>query len=104
MAFQVGQPHRHLPGGYDGGMEEQKSDGSERRTGIFIAVALLLLAVPCLAGVALVGVGAVMFYRLAESPPAVAIPPDTGTTCVFHCRCGLPFTHTILGQRLTNPK
>jgi len=76
VAFHVGQPHGRRSGGYDEGMEEQKSDGSERRTGIFVAVALLLLAVPCLAGVALVGVGAVMFYRLAESPPAVAIPPD----------------------------
>jgi hypothetical protein len=76
VAFPVGQPHGDLSGGYDGGMEDQKSDGSERRTGIFIAVALLLLTVPCLAGAALVGVGAVMLYRLAESPPAVAIPSD----------------------------
>jgi hypothetical protein len=58
------------------GMEEQKPDGSERRTAIFVAVALLLLAVPCLACMALVGMGAVMFYRLAESPPAVGIPSD----------------------------
>jgi hypothetical protein len=72
----VGWHPSELAGGVSGGMEEQKSDGSERRTGIFIAVALLLLAVPGVASVALIGVGAVMFYRLAESPPAVGIPSD----------------------------
>ena len=29
---------------------------------------------------------------------------SSGTTYVFHCRCGLPFTHTVIVQRSNNPK
>jgi len=60
-------------------MKEQKPDGSERRTAIFVAVVLLLLAVPCLVGVAVVGVGSVMFYPLARSPAAQGpvMPPPS---------------------------
>jgi len=61
-------------------MIEQKPDGSERRTGIFIAVALLVLAVPCFAAVALIGVGAVMFYRLSETPLPINSPPDVAVS------------------------
>ena len=73
-------------------MEHQEPDGSERRTGIFIAVALSLLMATCFAGVVFVGIGAVLFYRLTDSQrapsaahadpvsppmPSVAEPPVT---------------------------
>jgi len=59
-------------------MKEQKPDGSESRTAIFVAV-VLLFSVPCLAGVVVVGVGAVMLYPLAKSPPAQGplMPPPS---------------------------
>jgi len=56
-------------------VKEQQPDGSERRALVAIAVALLLLAVPCVAGVVLVGGGAAMFYRLAERSPVMGNPP-----------------------------
>jgi len=63
-------------------MKDQQPDGSESRAGAIVAIALLLLAVPCLAGVVLVGGGAILFYRLSESPavsapaaPAISPPP-----------------------------
>jgi len=60
-------------------MKEQKSNGSERRTAVFVAVVLVLSAIPCLAGVAAVGVAAVMFYPFARSPPAQGpvMPPPS---------------------------
>jgi len=48
-------------------MENQEPDGSERRTAIFIAVALSLLVATCFAAVGFVGMGAVLFYRLTDS-------------------------------------
>jgi hypothetical protein len=60
---------------YDGGMREQQPNTSQSNAGVFIAVVLLLLAVPCIGGVALVGVGAVFLYRAAESPPQAISPP-----------------------------
>jgi len=60
-------------------MKEQKPDGSERRTAIFVAVVLVLFAVPCLASVAAVGVAAVRFYPFARSPqaPGPVMPPPS---------------------------
>jgi hypothetical protein len=56
-------------------VKEQQPDGSERKALVAIAVALLLLAVPCVAGIVLVGGGAAMFYRFAEQPPVMSSPP-----------------------------
>ena len=50
-------------------MDEQ-SNASGSKTGVVITIALLVLALPCIVGVVLFGGGAVMFYRLAASPPA----------------------------------
>jgi hypothetical protein len=66
-------------------MEDQGPDGSERRTAIFIAVALSLVMVTCLAGVAFVGTGAVIIYRLTgfervpRAPHADPASPPTST-------------------------
>jgi hypothetical protein len=53
-------------------MSEHNSDGS--KTGVVIAVALAVLALPCIGGVILIGAGAVWFYRAAESPAAANLP------------------------------